>query len=95
MATLNWNITNAAGSVDFASPDISEANMDRFIAWVLYAYPQLDENGDPLPVTNAVKAQAFRDFAQGQWKGVVANVKRWEAQEAAQAAAEAVTDIEA
>ena len=94
MATLNWNLTNDVGSVDYAGPDISEANMDRFIAWLLYSYPQLDENGDPLPVTNAVKAAAFRDFAAGQWKGVKANVLRWEQNEAAQAASGAVGEIE-
>ena len=94
MANLTWSITNAAGTVTHDSPTISDANMDRFVAWVLYAYPQLDGNGDPLPVTNAVKAAAFRDFADAQWQGVKANVLRWEQSEAAQQAREAVNDIE-
>jgi len=95
MAKLTWTLDVTAGIVTQDSPTISDANMDRFIDWCLYAYPQLDENGDPLPVTNAVKAAAFRDFARSQWQGVKANVLRWEQQEAAQAAREAVNDIEA
>ena len=96
MATLTWEITTTAGTVSESGPDISDANMDRFFeTWVLARYPQLDENGDPLPVTNATKAAAFREYAQGEWEVVKAQVLRYEQQEAAKAAADAVNDIEA
>ena len=96
MATLTWEITTTAGTVSESGPDISDANMDRFFEWLTAeAYVQTDENGDPLPVDNAVRAAAFREWAQGQWEGVKAQVLRYEQQEAAQQAAGAVTDIEA
>jgi len=92
MAGFTFTVSTAAGDVADTFT-FSDANMDRFIAFALYSYPQLDENGDPLPVTNAVKAAAVRDWMAGLMQGTKANVLRYEANEAAQAAREAVEEI--
>lgn len=93
MAKLTWQITTSVGTVTQDGPDLSDAQMQRFLDWLWYAYPQLDVDGNPLNRTNANQAQAFRDWADTAYQGTKANVLRWEKQEAAQAAAEAVTDI--
>jgi hypothetical protein len=93
-AEISWSVETSAGTVTQTSPTLSDPQMDRFINWVLYAYPQVDGNGDPLPVTNAVKAAAVRDWMTAQWHGTKTNVLRWEKQEAAQAARDGVADLE-
>jgi hypothetical protein len=92
MAGFTFTVSTAAGDVA-DSFTFSDANVDRFVAWALYAYPQLDENGDPKPVTNAVKAAAVREWIAGLMNGTKANVLRYEQNEAAQAAREAVGEI--
>lgn len=93
MAKLTWTIDHNAATLSEDSPTVSDVQMDRFIDWLWYAYPQLDENGDVLPRTLANEAQAFRDWANIQWLGTKANVIRWERSEAAQAASDAVQDL--
>ena len=93
MANLTWTISASVGTVEQDSPTLSDAQMDRFLDWLVYAYPQLDGNGDPLPVNNAVKAAAFRDWADAAWAGTKANVLNWEKNEAAQVARDGIGDI--
>jgi len=93
MAGFTFTVSTAAGDVADTFT-FSDANVDRFVSWALYAYPQLDENGDPKPVTNAVKAAAVREWIAGLMQGTKANVLRYEQNEAAQAAREAVGEIE-
>ena len=97
MAKLIWAIESAAGTVAKDGPVISDTNMDRFIDWIWYAYPQIDnsdpDNPVPKPRTPANEAQAFRDWADSQWLGTKANVIRWEKLEAAQAASDGVPDL--
>ena len=67
-----------AGTVSQDSKIYSEANGQRFLDWIWVAYPQLDENGDPLPRTQANEVAAYKDFADGMFAGVKANVLRAE-----------------
>ena len=96
MAKLSWTIEAASGTVTEDSPTLSDANMDRFLDWIWYAYPQMDEADPPAPLPRnpANEAQAFRDWANAQWQGTKANVLRWEKTEAAQSASDGVPDIE-
>jgi len=94
MANISISVTTSAGTVTYDSPNLSDAAMDRLINFCLYAYPQEDEDGNPLPVTNAVKAAAIRDWGAGIFNGTKDNVLNFERNEAAQAAREAVAGIE-
>jgi hypothetical protein len=98
MANLTWGLRSTPGDVDKDGPTISDANMVRFIDWMWYAYPQIDntdpENPVPKPRTPANEADAFRDWATAQWQGTKANVLRWERLEAAQEAAGDVPPID-
>ena len=67
-----------AGTVSQDSKIYSEANGQRFLDWIWVAYPQLDENGDPVDRDQASEVQAFRDFADGFYAGTKANVLREE-----------------
>jgi len=93
MAKFSVSFETAAGTVTVDGPTLSDAQMDRLINWAVYQFPQLDENGDPLPVTNAVKAASLRELGESLWRGTKNNVLRHEANEAAQAARESVEDI--
>lgn len=92
MAGFTFTVSTAAGDVS-REFTFSDVNLDRFLDFVVYQYPQLDENGDPLPVTNAVKAAATREWAEGVMGGTKSNVLRYEQNEAAQAARDAVGDM--
>lgn len=92
MAGFTFTVSTVAGDVS-KTFTFSDANLDRFVAFALDAYPQLDENGDPLPVTNAVKAAAVRDWIDGVMAGTKSNVLRYEQSAAAKAASEAVEEI--
>jgi hypothetical protein len=78
MANFALSYTADAGTTSHDSKIYSEVNGQRFIDWIWVAYPQLDENGDPLPRTQANEVQAYRDFADGMFAGVKANVLRAE-----------------
>lgn len=93
MSQLSIEIQASAGTVERIKTFGAETEQ-RFIDWVWYAYPQVDENGDPLPDNAANRAAAFREWADGIVAGTWSNVKRWEMQEAAQQASDAVTDLE-
>ena len=93
-AQFELKFTLGANTVSQLSNSYSDANGQRFSDYLWGAYPQLDENGDPLPDTNANRAQAFRDFADAIFEATKQNVLRHEKQ-AAKAAAEAgVGDID-
>ena len=94
MAKMSVAFETAAGSISVDSPTLSDANMDRLIAWATYQFPQLDENDDPLPITNAVKAAALRELGESIWQGTKNNVLRHEENEAVQAARESVEGLE-
>jgi hypothetical protein len=94
MAKLSVTFETAAGSITVDSPTLSDANMDRLIAWATYQFPQVDENGDPLPITNAVRAAALRELGESIWRGTKNNVLRHEEAEAVQAARAAVEGLE-
>ena len=99
MAKLSWSAVTVDGTVTQDGPTISDAQMDRFLDWVWYAYPQFDldvEDGEtpiPLPRNNANTAKAVRDWADAQWRGTKANVLRHERNEVAEAARDAILDI--
>jgi hypothetical protein len=98
MAKLSWGIDANIGTRTWNGPEVTDLNMDRFLDWVWEAYPQWvdpdDESQGLKPKNNANLAASFDDFAQTQWQGVKDNVKNWERNVAAQAAKDAVTDIE-
>jgi len=93
MAKLTWTITIAAGSVTQDGPDISEANMTRFRDWLWAWFPQVNPDGSSKPRNAANEAQAFRDWAGGQWQAAKQDVLNWEREAAAQAARDGVGDI--
>lgn len=91
---FDLTFTLGANSVTQSSASYSDANGQRFSDWIWAAYPQVDENGDPLPDTQANRAQSFRDFADAMFGGIKANVLRYERQQAAAAASSGVGDID-
>lgn len=99
MAQLSWSIQTSAGTTTFNGPTISDANMDRFLDWVWDAYPQyVDPDATPKVLktkNNANLAAAYRDWAQGQWRGLVDQVKRFEDEPAAKSAKDKITKIDA
>jgi hypothetical protein len=95
MAKLFFGAEAVTGTVTQDGPTLSDPNMDRFLDWVWYAYPQFQPDGvTPKPKTNANVADAIRDWGLGLWRGTKANVLRWERDEAAQAARDAIGDLE-
>jgi len=94
MADIKWTVTTSAGVVENSSPTLSDANMTRFIDWAWYAYPQFQADGTtPKPRNLANEAAAVREWMEAQWQGTKANVIRWEENEAAQAARDAIADL--
>ena len=92
-AQFELKFTLGGNTISQLSPSYSDANGTRFSDWLWSAYPQVDENGDPLPDTNANRAQAFRDFASAIFEATKANVLRHEKQAAKEAAEAGVPDI--
>jgi hypothetical protein len=69
--------------------------MTRFIDWAWYWYPQLEADGvTPKPRNLANEAAAVREWMTAQWHDLKDEVLRWERQEAAQAAQDAIPDLE-
>jgi len=94
MAKLTWQIETSAGTVTEDGPVISDANMARFVDYLWVQFPQLDGNNDPLPRNAANEAQAFRDWADKQWRETKRDVLRKEKEAAAALARDAVGDLE-
>lgn len=74
MANIEITFTNSAGATTFTSPEYTDVKFDRLIDYAWAAYPQVDENGDPLPDTNANLAEALKAMAAGTIQGYKANV---------------------
>ena len=95
MSSLTFVFVNdAAQSVDHQRT-FGAATEARFLAWLKDGSPYwpVDENGDPLPESNANYATAFDNWANATMLGTWANVKRFEQERDAVAAREAVADI--
>lgn len=82
MANLTWGITTDGGSISEDSPAVSEANIQRFVAYLNARSPDLTD------------AQAFRAWARSEWNKTKKTVIEWEKTQAAIAAKDAVQDID-
>ncbi len=98
MAKLSWGIEASIGSRTTDGPTVSDANMDRFLDYLWFSFPQWvdpnDESQGLKPRNAANLAAAFDEWQQAQWTQVVADVKSWEKATAAQAAADAIGGID-
>lgn len=96
MSSLTFSFTNDAAQTAEHTRTFNLATEDRFKAWLLngpHDYWPVDENGDPLPESNANYATAFDNYADTTMLATWANVKRHEQQQAGSAAEEAVPDV--
>ena len=79
MVKFTLSYITDAGTISQDSKIYSEANGQRFVDWIWVAYPQYEVDGITLkPRTQANEVQAYRDFADGMFAGVKANVLREE-----------------
>ena len=94
MAQLGWTLTGAAGSVSRSSPNIPEPQLTRLLDYIWDKYPQVDGNGDVVPRTQAEEIQAWKQWADEQYRQLKKDVIAFEKTKAARQAVEAVGDIE-
>jgi hypothetical protein len=95
MAKLIWSIETVQGNVTKDSPILTDPNMQRFLDWIWYAYPQFLPDGvTPKPRNNANEADAFREWAAFDWQFVKERVLDYERSAAAQAARDSIAGIE-
>jgi hypothetical protein len=79
MVNFTLSYTTDAGTISQDSKIYSELNGQRFVDWIWVAYPQYEADGETLkPRTQQNEMQAYRDFADGMFAGVKANVLRVE-----------------
>lgn len=83
MATIEVTVTTGAGSITRTMVSVSDANMDRAIAYFRAI--------DPSASTDAA---AFTDWVSGLGRELKQDVLRYERDQAAAAAADGVGDIE-
>jgi len=95
MSSLTFTFVNDAAQEVAQTKSFSAAAEARFLAWLKDGSPYwpVDENGDPLADTNANYAAAYRAWADATMMGTWANVKRFERDRDAAAAAAAVPEI--
>ncbi len=90
MSKLFFGVVTSAGTVTHDTPELSNADADRFADYVWSAYPQFENDGTtPKARTNAnladafrAWASAFRAWASALWAGTQANILGYERVEA-------------
>ncbi len=91
MANLFFGVVTSAGTVVHDTPELSNADADRFADYVWSAYPQIENDGTtPKPRNNANLANAFRAWASALWAGTQANILRYERTEAERVARDGI-----
>lgn len=98
MASITWKVETAAGMVEKSTPALPEESIERFIDWVWYQYPQIDMTDPNNPVskprTQATEVDAVNDWMAAEWVKTKNLVVGWEQREAAQAASDAIAELD-
>ncbi len=93
MAKLSWTVETSAGTVTHDGPTLTDAQMQRFLDWVWATERQLEPDGTPKPRTLANVTASVRDWGRSQWRDTKTDVRKYEANAAAQAARNSVADL--
>ena len=93
MAKITWTVEISSGTVTHDGPTLTDDQMQRFLDWVWATERQLEADGSPKPRTPANIAASVRDWARTQWRGTKTDVRKYEANAAAQQARNSVADL--
>ena len=94
MADMVIQFNATAGSVTSTGPTLDATQEQRYLDWAWEAYPQYEADGETLkPKTDATIADSIRDHHRALWRGIVAQVKRKDELDAAQAAKDGISDM--
>jgi hypothetical protein len=92
MAKLTIQLETLAGTATYTGPEVTEANMDRFVEYLWGRYAPFDDvppGGFIKPRSPATEIEAFQNWGGRLWitlKDLVKKAERKTAQDAANAA---------